>query len=601
MIKNHPDTRLADRTSQLQTHAHSHSPSAPSTPHRTSSPASTTTATSGNNNNSNKKPTPAPQQPSHLVHRPSSASLQLAAARQDLSEAQRSRTELQEKLSRTSSELEKLKKKYNADARRMDSLVAERAQLVVRLRDRDEELRGKAKLLDDIQAEIVSLNLEINMSDQKAKKLEAENKELVDRWMARMGKEADAMNEACPRHRQAGHAGKEGILNRRRGHSAYGQRQLNMELCPVQFQLIENARTVFETMFGFFKDLVPGLEIIRKEVNPFKGLWLVITIAKRVFISLRDFWIYAVETYRNPPLWVVGYQVVLYQERIFGKLRPETMLLKNAAQLKAPDDATDLKKAPDDKMARAPGDETSSTPLAAVKLLLGQLYGFALEKKDRQFATRTAGYALNDKPLGEQDFVLRVFQWVVGSIRPLRSCEVGQTLQIHQFRGTTYEDDDEEFLQEQIMQSTAIPVELSKYFIDVMTSNEMFATACLNVLQSPSVWSNDYFQVSVKPHHIRASLITLGPLLEYAVLYWPGFACTFAEAISKEDYPFVRGGLLAYHEPKQANADVNSLLEPGPKMTCGVQDGEGPKTGTYVDFPIDDGPVLDIVYSRKMK
>ncbi|KAK2737399.1 hypothetical protein FQN55_001137 [Onygenales sp. PD_40] len=189
-------TRLADRTSQLQTHAHSHSPAAPSTPHRTSSPASATTATSGNNNNSNKKPTPAPQQPSHLVHRPSSASLQLAAARQDLSEAQRSRTELQEKLSRTSSELEKLKKKYNADARRMESLVAERAQLVVRLRDRDEELRGKAKLLDDIQAEIVSLNLEINMSDQKAKKLEAENKELVDRWMARMGKEADAMNEA---------------------------------------------------------------------------------------------------------------------------------------------------------------------------------------------------------------------------------------------------------------------------------------------------------------------------------------------------------------------------------------------------------------------
>ncbi|KAK2790483.1 hypothetical protein FQN53_009507 [Emmonsiellopsis sp. PD_33] len=188
-----------------------------------------------------------------------------------------------------------------------------------------------------------------------------------------------------------------------------------MELCPVQFQLIENARTVFETMFGFFKDLVPGLEIIRKEVNPFKGLWLVITIAKRVFISLRDFWIYAVETYRNPPLWVVGYQVVLYQERIFGKLRPETMLLKNAAQLKAPDDATDLKKAPDDKMARA------QLRVTYLKIL----------------------QALNDKPLGEQDFVLRVFQWVVGSIRPLRSCEVGQTLQIHQFRGTTYEDDDE--------------------------------------------------------------------------------------------------------------------------------------------------------------
>jgi len=48
----------------------------------------------------------------------------------------------------------------------------------------------------DVQNEMVSLNLQLNMSEQQKKKLQKENKELVDRWMARMGKEADAMNDA---------------------------------------------------------------------------------------------------------------------------------------------------------------------------------------------------------------------------------------------------------------------------------------------------------------------------------------------------------------------------------------------------------------------
>lgn len=34
------------------------------------------------------------------------------------------------------------------------------------------------------------------MAEDRSTKLQRENKELVDRWMARMGKEADAMNEA---------------------------------------------------------------------------------------------------------------------------------------------------------------------------------------------------------------------------------------------------------------------------------------------------------------------------------------------------------------------------------------------------------------------
>ena len=43
---------------------------------------------------------------------------------------------------------------------------------------------------------MVSLNLQLNMAEERTKKLQRENKDLVDRWMARMGLEADAMNNA---------------------------------------------------------------------------------------------------------------------------------------------------------------------------------------------------------------------------------------------------------------------------------------------------------------------------------------------------------------------------------------------------------------------
>lgn len=50
--------------------------------------------------------------------------------------------------------------------------------------------------LQDVQDEVVSLNLQLNMAEQATRKLQKENEDLVDRWMARMGQEADAMNNA---------------------------------------------------------------------------------------------------------------------------------------------------------------------------------------------------------------------------------------------------------------------------------------------------------------------------------------------------------------------------------------------------------------------
>ncbi|KAL8873855.1 MAG: hypothetical protein Q9174_000735 [Haloplaca sp. 1 TL-2023] len=120
----------------------------------------------------------------------------MAEARRDLSEAQRSRGAIQARLDDVNGSLQKLMLSSAADRKRLDELTTEKATLNVRLRDQDEELKGKAKLLEAIHDETVSLTLQLNMAEEQAEKLKAENQTLVTRWMDRMGKEADAMNEA---------------------------------------------------------------------------------------------------------------------------------------------------------------------------------------------------------------------------------------------------------------------------------------------------------------------------------------------------------------------------------------------------------------------
>ncbi|KAL8951871.1 MAG: hypothetical protein Q9222_002177 [Ikaeria aurantiellina] len=136
----------------------------------------------------------------------------LARLRQDLSEAQRSRRLNQARLDVVSNDLQKVKLKAAEERKRLDDLLSEKAGLALRLRDRDEELRAKAKLLEvrispsdcesitkvpqAVHDETVSLTLQLNMAENQSEKLKKENEDLVQRWMARMGQEADAMNAA---------------------------------------------------------------------------------------------------------------------------------------------------------------------------------------------------------------------------------------------------------------------------------------------------------------------------------------------------------------------------------------------------------------------
>lgn len=131
----------------------------------------------------------------------------------ELAEALRAKGQLQSRLKSAVDSRDELRVKVKADEKLIRQLQAERSILSVKVRDRDEELRGKAQLLvvstiplscvlvvvspamQEVQDENMSLNLQLNVAEQQSAKLKRENKDLVDRWMARMGREADAMND----------------------------------------------------------------------------------------------------------------------------------------------------------------------------------------------------------------------------------------------------------------------------------------------------------------------------------------------------------------------------------------------------------------------
>jgi chromosome segregation ATPase len=120
----------------------------------------------------------------------------LSRLRADLAATQKSRADLQSQLKPLKEELEKMKTKAERELKRIEDLTRDKVTLERKLRDREEEIKGKARLVEEVQDEMVSLNLQVNMAEQRSEKLIKENQELVDRWMARMGQEADAMNTA---------------------------------------------------------------------------------------------------------------------------------------------------------------------------------------------------------------------------------------------------------------------------------------------------------------------------------------------------------------------------------------------------------------------
>ncbi|KAJ3941544.1 autophagy protein 16, interacts with Atg12p-Atg5p [Colletotrichum fioriniae] len=152
------------------------------------------TTTSSSSEKSNNIPPSSTTETTSPSSDPTIAQLQL-----QLAEALRSNGTLKDRAKQAEDEAQTLRTKHKDDARKVRILTAENAALTTKLRDREHELREKRKLVENVQDEMITMNLQVSMAEQERDKVKTENKELVDRWMKRMAQEADAMNLANER------------------------------------------------------------------------------------------------------------------------------------------------------------------------------------------------------------------------------------------------------------------------------------------------------------------------------------------------------------------------------------------------------------------
>ncbi|QPG95607.1 atg16-like protein [Epichloe festucae Fl1] len=120
----------------------------------------------------------------------------VAQLRLDLAECLRSKGVSETRVRAAEEELKRLRTRSKDDSRSIKNLTTEKTMLTTRLKDREHELREKRKLLEQVQDEMITLNLQMSVAERERDKVKKENKELVERWMKRMAQEADAMNLA---------------------------------------------------------------------------------------------------------------------------------------------------------------------------------------------------------------------------------------------------------------------------------------------------------------------------------------------------------------------------------------------------------------------
>ncbi|CAO2651737.1 Nn.00g000200.m01.CDS01 [Neocucurbitaria sp. VM-36] len=181
-------TRLADRTAAR----------APQAPPATEDPAASPSASakSVRPGTPKAKGVAAPAQ----VSSPSA----LAQIRAELASTQRTRGELETKLSTLTTELSALKSTDTQQKQRIEQLERAKTALERRGKDRAEELKGKGRFVEEVQDEMVALNLQLNMAEQEKEKLKKENEELTRRWVQRMEEEARKMNDRMGWEEQGG-------------------------------------------------------------------------------------------------------------------------------------------------------------------------------------------------------------------------------------------------------------------------------------------------------------------------------------------------------------------------------------------------------------
>ncbi|KAK5136937.1 hypothetical protein LTR08_001444 [Meristemomyces frigidus] len=118
----------------------------------------------------------------------------LARLRSDLATTQKARATLQSQVDELTSTLTVLQAQTKTSTVHIAQVTRQKADVERKLKDRDDELKGKSRLVEHAHDEMVALGLQLNMAEARSEKLTRENTELVERWMKRMGEEADRVN-----------------------------------------------------------------------------------------------------------------------------------------------------------------------------------------------------------------------------------------------------------------------------------------------------------------------------------------------------------------------------------------------------------------------
>ncbi|POR34709.1 Autophagy protein 16 [Tolypocladium paradoxum] len=115
-----------------------------------------------------------------------------AQLRVDFVESLRSKGVTETRLRAAEDELARLRTKAKEDGR----TSCERSGSCSRQADSSKPNLVPLTPVQQVQDEMITLNLQVAMAEKERDKAKKENKELVDRWMKRMGQEAEAMNLA---------------------------------------------------------------------------------------------------------------------------------------------------------------------------------------------------------------------------------------------------------------------------------------------------------------------------------------------------------------------------------------------------------------------
>jgi len=116
--------------------------------------------------------------------------------RSELAELHRKHADSTKRLETVSVELEQAKERAKRETAELARLRADLRLLDRKSKNREEEMAEKNRSLETIQDELLALQLQLNVSEDRSKALEDDNKQLVERWMQRMAQEAAQMNRA---------------------------------------------------------------------------------------------------------------------------------------------------------------------------------------------------------------------------------------------------------------------------------------------------------------------------------------------------------------------------------------------------------------------